>query len=109
MGFAESLFNLGMMEARAGSLGSIGEADSQGAGFDYVLPELGQIDLVKGIGHGVIVEQVVGLSLVGHKSWDSLQQEVEVIGAPIGVGGENRRLQRLQRSDQGGGGVHHVA
>src|SRR5882762_8441602 len=62
-----------------------------------MFPELGQVDLIERVGHGVIVEQVVGLFLVGHKSWHSFQQEIEVIGAPIGVGGENRGFRGATR------------
>src|SRR6266478_5890142 len=109
MGFAESLFDLGVMQARAGSLRCVGEADGQGAGFDHMFPELGQVDLIERVGHGVIVEQVVGLFLVGHKSWHSFQQEIEVIGAPIGVGGENRGVKGLQGSDQSSGSIYHIA
>ena len=94
MGFNHGLFNLGVVQARAGNFVSIGEADGQRAGFDYVFPEFREIDLIESVGHGVIVEKIIAFFLVGHEVGTPCS-EVEIVGAPIGVGGEGRGVQRL--------------
>src|SRR5713101_3966574 len=88
MSFAKGLFNLGVVEARAGPHRGVGDTQGQCSRFGDVFFELGQIDLVKRIGHGVVVDQVVVLLLVGNERWHALKQEIKVVGAPVRVSGE---------------------
>ena len=78
-------------------------------GFGNVLLQLRQIDFVEGIGHGVVVEQVVVFLLIGNEGGHALQHKIKVVGAPARIGGEGCRVELFQRSYQGGGGIHDVA
>src|SRR5579862_2431291 len=99
MGFVESLFNFGVMETRAGSLGSVRESNGEDAGFYHMLPQFRQVDFVESVRHGVIVQQIVRLFLIRNECWNAFQKEVEVIRTPIGVGGESRGIERFQRGN----------
>ena len=109
MGLSQSLFNLGVVEARTGPRRSVGDSERQRRRVGDMLLQLNQINLVERVGHGMVVEQVVVLLLVRDERRHALQQEIEVVGAPTGVGGERSSVELLQRSDQGCTRVHDVA
>ena len=102
MGIAQGLLDLGAVQARADALGRIRESEGQHGGFGHVLLELGNADFVEGVGHGVVVDQVVPFFLVGDEGGDTFEHEVEVVGTPLGISGEGARVELFERSDQAG-------
>ena len=68
-----------------------------------------EIDFVEGVGHGVIVKQVVVFFLIGDERRHSFQKKIEVVGAPSGVGGERSGVELFQWRNQSRHRIHHIA
>ena len=102
------LFDLRASEARTDLLRKIGQRKAELGGFGHVFLELREVHFVVGVGDGVVVFQIVRFFLIGDKSGNAFQHEIEMIGAPFHVGFHIGDAELLQRRDDALGGLEHI-
>src|SRR6185369_17630068 len=100
--------NLSSGKTRAERRGKIGESEAHVGSFGDMLLELREIDLIEGIGAGVIRSEVVGFFLVGNEGWDTFKHEVEMIRAGLHGGVQLRDAELCEGSDEGLGCSHEI-
>src|SRR5205809_6517252 len=100
MGFTNERFNLCAALPWSQAFWIVGNGISQISSLGYMLLELRNIDLVISIRGSVIVDEIIGLFLIGYQSGHAFQHEVQVIGAHGGVCGYTRSVKLLERLEQ---------
>src|SRR5271170_6662581 len=94
------LFDLRVTQPRTDSFRSIGDAESKSGRLGDMFLQLWQIDLIEGVRHGVIVDQVIRFLLFCHESRHAFKHEIEMVGAPFRSGQQRGRIKLLQRRNQ---------